>query len=52
MSKAREYEEYAAECLRLAEREPLDRDLWVALAAKWTALPALAARSDEDPVVD
>lgn len=49
MSRAREYEEYAAECLRLAEREPLDRDLWVALAAKWIALAA-QARSDEDLV--
>ena len=51
MSKAREYREYAAECLRLAEREPKDRDRWLAMAAQWTALAAKAAEL-EGPAPD
>ena len=38
MSAAQEYRYHAAECLRLAERHPQDRDRWLAMAAQWTAL--------------
>ena len=49
MSKAQEYRDYAAECLRLAERESKDRDYWLAMAARWKAL---AVRAAKEPTVD
>ena len=47
MSKAQEYRDYAAECLRLAEREPKDRDHWLAMAARWMALAERAAKTEK-----
>jgi hypothetical protein len=44
MSKAREYRQFAAECMRLAEAEPKDRDRWTRMAAQWHALAALAEK--------
>ena len=43
MSEAEEYREFAAECVRLAELEPKDRERWAKMAAQWTALAATAA---------
>ena len=42
MSKAQEYRAYGAECLRLAEAQPKDREHWVKMAAQWTALAVKA----------
>ena len=46
MSKAREYEQYAAECLRQADRQPKDRERWMMLAAHWSALAAKVEREE------
>ena len=47
MSKAQEYRDYAAECLRMAEREPKDRDHWLSMAARWMALAESAAKKSD-----
>ena len=50
MSKAQEYRDYAAQCSRLAELEPKDRDRWRVMAAQWTALAeAEEAKRTADP---
>jgi hypothetical protein len=51
MSEAHEYREYAAECLRLAEHEPKDRERWLKMAAQWTAL-AVKTAEIENPTAD
>ena len=47
MSEAQEYRDYAAVCLRMAEREPKDRDHWLAMAARWTARAEKAAKTEK-----
>ena len=51
MSEAEEYREFAAECVRLAELEPKDRERWSKMAAQWTAQAAKAAET-ENPCAD
>ena len=51
MSNAKDYREYAAECLRLAELEPKDGERWLKMAAQWTAL-AVKATEIENPSAD
>jgi hypothetical protein len=38
LAQAQELRDYAAQCLRLAEEHPDERDRWIRLAAKWNAL--------------
>jgi hypothetical protein len=49
MSTADEYSECAAECMRLAVNQPQDRRRWLAMAARWTALAASAAKTETQP---
>lgn len=49
MSKAQEYRLFAAECLRLAERQPKDRERWLRVAAQWRALAAREAGIENRP---
>jgi hypothetical protein len=46
--KTQELREYAAQCLRLADEHPDERDLWIGLAERWNALADKLAE-DEPP---
>jgi hypothetical protein len=38
LPKVQELRDYAAQCLLLAEEHPDERDHWITLAEKWSAL--------------
>ena len=47
MSQAQQYRHYAAECMRLADGQPQEREHWLMMAARWTALAAMAAKIED-----
>jgi hypothetical protein len=44
--KADQYRLYAAECWRQAWQEAKYRDHWMAMAARWIVLAAMAAKAE------